>query len=261
MSKIGFIYTSYNNYEYLMPSLKPLIDAKEDRVGGNEFIISAVSLPFEEYKDIAPKDDKTSLILNKLIMSEKIDYLTTNPEYIKEHDARTLAANPLLLDNCDFLWLVDGDEFLSVKEIENTIKFIQKESFVDWFRLCYKNYVFDENHYLADSFTPPRIYRANKQYGCKFKGFNWDNDAYWDESDHRFYQKELASMTVPKNIFNAKHYTWLSNENSKRKILYQNLHFQHGAGCAFRWDEKIGLTWNNEYFLKTGLPIPEILEE
>ena len=142
--KIGIIFISYNNKEYLEKSLSSWILARLNKLDGHEFVISAVSLPFEEYKDIEgfERDEETPKVLNNLILHEQIDYLTTFPEFIKEHEARTLGLGPLLIDGCSHIILADGDEIPTQKDISNIIKFVENNKLIDWFKLCYKNYVF-----------------------------------------------------------------------------------------------------------------------
>ena len=43
--KYGIIYCGYNTEEYIVDSITPFLDR-------DNFVVSAVSVPFEEYKDV-----------------------------------------------------------------------------------------------------------------------------------------------------------------------------------------------------------------
>ena len=140
-------------------------------------------------------------------------------------------------------------------QIENIFKFVENNPFTTWFKIHFKNYVIDKNHYITD-FCPPRIFRTES-----IAEFFYDNDClYYTDGGGKVSYLNFPSMTVPKNIAFVKHYTWLDNERSKQKCEYQEKHFAHGAGCSFKW-ENSHLTWNLEYFKKTGTSIPEIYQD
>ena len=277
--KIGIVYLSYNNQEYLEKFLSPWLNAKEQKFKGHEFVISCVSVPFAEYKDIPEfqEDNETRLKLETLLTHEYIDYLIIDPPYISEAEARTAGMSPLLLPDiqidkttnqlkvvppCDFVWLIDGDEAHDRETIGKALDFLEANQYASWFTFNYKNYIFDETHYLEDYFIPPRIFRI-KTNGNTLQKFYFDNDVIYteDSSGKEISYKSLSHVNFPNNIF-AKHYTWLNNSTSKRKILYQNLHFQHGAGCSYKWnEEKKSVEFNQEYYTKIGAQIPTVIQD
>jgi hypothetical protein len=261
MSKFGILFCGYNMEEYIHQSLAPWVEAKNSNLLGYEFIISAVCLPFKEYKDQDIKVDDTLDILIAYRDFNHIQYLFSEPKYCSEADARNLALKPLLDQGCDMIILWDADEIATLENIENILKYVELEKFISWFRFSYKNYVFDDKTYLAAPFTPPRLFRVNTN-GYKLINFHWDNDITYQSEDCSIkeYQHSLPSKTIPAKTAFIKHLSWISNEKSKQKVNYQMAHFN--GVCSFAWDDKENkLVWNKEYFAKTGQPIPEVIRE
>lgn len=274
--KIGIIFVSYNDLDNVEKSLSPWIHAKDKKLDGHEFIISAISLPFEGYKDIPgfQEDETTYKILETALMYEKIDFLITGPKYIKETEARTLGMAPLLLEDfkrnpdktltmippCDYIWQVDSDEFYTQKEISKIIKFIEFNPDVTWFKGSLKNYIFDEKHYLEQSFNPSRIHKT-KSNDFKVYIFNEDNDICYMHTECVTVvpQGFFPSLTIPKNVAFVKHLTWLNNDKSKKKIAYQT---SRGWQCSYKWnEEKNCLEFNENYYSKNNLSLPIVLND
>lgn len=269
--KIGVVFCSYGMPEYLSATLDPWIRAREDRIGGSEFVIAAVSMPFVEYKGFQPADNSTKISLSLSFVNRQIDQLFLAEEgdenLLQEHQVRDKALQYLIGENCDLIWLVDGDEFYDIYQIQDILNYVILDKFTSWFRLSLRNYVFDTRHYLKDNFTPPRIFRV-KTNGYVVNRFRFDNDIVYRGTvvnNNHFTDVEadytqLPSKTVPEKISLIKHYSWLSNERTKRKIFYQNAHF-HGL-CSFKWnEEKNTLEFNEDYFRKTNQMQPEVVEE
>lgn len=262
--KIGIVFCAYNVAEYLEASIKPWIELRKEY----PILISMVHAQFREMYELGfPDNDRETLEM--LLHNKYEDYLyiannywMNKPEnYIYEDEAtvRNHALTPLLENNIEYLWLWDGDEIADIEELKKTIDFIQKDEFIAWYRTEYRNLTFSENQYTT-GFRPPRIFKAN--YGnCKLSKFYWDNDVLYVNKDTKqdIDYKLLPSCDVPRAKFFAKHYTWLNNERSKNKILYQEKHFSNGAGCAFKWGDR-GLEWNKKYFELTKQSTPELYE-
>lgn len=265
MSKIGVIYCAYNCEQYLEDSLNSWVFAREDKVGGNEFVICAVSVPFEEYISENIKADKTIDILRDYYNNFKIDNLITEPRYVKEHIIRDKALQYLLGQGCTDIVLFDGDEIISIDQLNDIIDFIKLDPWISWFNFSYKNFVFDKKHYLKDPFTPPRWFRVETN-GYKLKNFYWDNDAIYCGTVNQNVQlkekcisyKELPNKIIPKFTAFINHYTWLSDERSKQKVAYQLKHFGH---CSFAWDDsKGGLIFDENFYKQNNLDLPKLVE-
>lgn len=263
LMKIGIIAQGRNCANVLIDVLTPWLEAmkkhdihiclttatfKEMKVlGAYPYNSDGTLRMFEEYKSLYPKN----------ISIVKFD------DYVTEAHSRGQAAKVLLNMGVDLIWMLDlSDEYYTVEQIDNIIKFVKGEPFCTWFRLSFKNYVFDENTYLIQPFTPPRIWRTNIG-GYKLHDCVYDNDfSYLNAIGAQISDKSLSNYIIPKSVAWIKHYSWLSDARGKQKCAYQNLHFGHSAGCSYRWnDEKNRLEFNEEYFKKQGLMKPEIQTE
>lgn len=263
--KIGIIFCSYGVPEYLEQSIKPWVELKKiNKDIGVE--IAAVSDIFKEYWDMnTPKDLETYPYLNKLLDNKEIDFLyginhslSEKLPLLSEAEVRDKACQYLLNKGVDIIWLWDGDEITTLNDINNVISYINNNKFYAWFKTHYKNLTFKVDTYTK-GFCPPRIFRT------KFNNYtltkcSWDNDFLYNGTITRdiIKQESLPNKVVPESLFNPLHFTWLNEERSKSKIEYQERHFAHGAGCSFKWDEKLGLQFNEEYYKKTGQKIPEL---
>lgn len=254
MNKIGIIFAGYNTEEYIDESIKPWIEARANKLMGYEFVICAVSVPFLEYKD-EPFKDGTTEALKDYYKNFKIDHLITEPIHIREHEARDLALQYLLKQNVDIVVLWDSDECATQEQIEEILIKVELDKWTSWFSIQYRNFAFDKNTYLAEPFTPPRIFRV-KTSSCKLLAFAWDNDpTYQTENGKGISYKELPTKLIRNSPIN--HYSWIG-ETAKRKIEYQKNHF--GGSCSYRWDDINGLSFNEEYYKKLGQKVPEVMK-
>jgi len=267
MNKIGILYTSYGMREYIEPSLNPWVEARKEKLNGYEFVISAVSVPFKEYQSMNIAPDDTSKILHEYKKDNKIDALTVAPLFVSEAEGRNLALLSLQDAEVDAVILWDGDEIITQEQIYNILNFTKLDKFTSWFRFSYRNYVFTEKQYLAEPFQPPRFFRT-KTNGYTLDRFRWDNDIIYRGTvivGNAFNEKcvdylELPSKIIPPTVANIKHFSWISNERSKNKVLYQNAHF--GGICSYKWNETLNkLEFNEQYYRNQGKAVPEILEE
>lgn len=262
---VGVLYTSYGMPEYIEKSLAGWVRAKREQVGGNEYVISAVSVQFAEYRG-QKRDDISPKILAEYNKRGDIDALTIAPEHITETVARNLALQSLLDLNCDIVVLADGDEFPTVEQIEKIFNFVHLDKFTSWFGISYRNFVFTEKHFLTLPFVPPRIFRV-KTNGYELRDFYHDNDPMYMGTvveNNSFKQKiisykELPSKTIPQNLVWVNHFSWLSNEKSKLKVEYQKA---RGWQCSYEWDYiNNKLIFNESYYRNLGQPLPEIQEK
>lgn len=262
--KIGVIFCGYNTADLLPMSLTPWIEARRGRLGGNEFLICGVSCPFEGF-DHGGSVDNTTALLEDHRLHNDIDSLITSNCPVKETEARGDALRWLVARGVTHLWQVDSDERYTERDILNIIAFVEAQPYVITFKLSLRNLVFDEKHALAEPFTPMRIHKVHASGGYKASGF-------WDDNNVRYTRPwigagegvppsvgdiEFASMVVPAEIALPLHYTWLANLRSKQKQEYQR---RRWGACAFRWDETTdSLRFNETYYARRGLPLPEVL--
>lgn len=247
--KIGVLFCGFNSEEYVEES----ISSWKDR---DDVIISAVSVPFLEYEHQEQKEDRTTDILRNLLEQKKIQHLVDSPKFIREHEARDLSLQYLLSQNVDIIWLVDSDEIYSNEEIDRISKYVNITNFC-WYSVCLKNFVFDKKTYLKKPFCPPRIFKTSYNNSIINK-FYWDNDiSYLDSNLKEVQYSNYSNTDISKDIAWVSHYTWLNDQTGRRKVEYQKKHFGH---CSFKWDEKEGLTFDENYFKIAKEDIPEIVK-
>lgn len=244
--KYGIIYCGYNTEEYIHDSLAPWIERKD-------CVISAVSVPFNEYYLQEFYEDNTTLILHEYFEAGKIAHLTTFPRFIKEHEARNLALQKIE-ESINAYFLVDSDEVYTKENIDKIFEFVDQNP-ACWYKLSLKNFVFDKETFLEEPFCPPRIFRKSF-LGLSNPSFCWDNDVVYHHKDGNLHQNQIPFVDIPKEVAWVDHYTWLNNEISRRKVRYQQDHFK--GTCSYAWDEKLGLTFNEEYFTLNNVPKPNI---
>lgn len=246
--KIGIIYTAFNTEEYVDESLAPWVDAREAKLGGHEFVICAVSLPFAGF-DTGPRD-QTQYILRDCLDTQSIDHLITEPENIPETTARGMALQWLRGQGCDVSWMVDSDEFYDLGQIERILSFVETRPDVAWFRLCLKNYVFDNQTYLTEPFTPPRVHRLDLG-GYAAHSFSQDNDVVYGGRITRDLkpQEAFASVTVPKGVAWMRHLSWMNDDRARRKQAYQVTRW---GRSDFAWDDIRGLIWRDGVWKETA---------
>jgi glycosyltransferase involved in cell wall biosynthesis len=256
MSKIGVLLCAYNMAEYLDKCLSSWIFAKKDGLGGNEFIISAVSASFAEYKDAGINEDNTKELLLEYYNKHEIDYLSDNLEWVSEKEARNAALKPLLQENCDAVVMVDADEFFSINDIENIFNYVSFEKWISSFAISYKNFVFNENTYLKEPFQPNRIWRVNTN-GYKLVECVYDNNMAYSNGVNLVGEDKLPHKKIPPHVAWVPHFTWMDNEKSKHKQAYQR---KRWGLSGYKWnEEKNCLEFDVEYYKKTGQKIPETI--
>lgn len=252
--KIGIIYCAYNTQEYLKDSLMPWMLARDSHLESNEFLICAVSVPFEKFNE--PRLDDTAKNLTHLYENKLIDYVITDNNPIKETEARTSALKYLVSKGADIIWQVDSDEFYQLEEISKIIKFVNSRPFVPSFYGSFKNYVFDLKTYLIEPFTPMRIHRV--------KTSTYTADLFWDDNNIMYFNVNnqqylrdvhMTPLAIPKSVQFTKHLTWMSDARGKKKVEYQ---IARGWNCSFSWNySKNCLEWNEDFFKKNGQNVPE----
>lgn len=251
--KIGIIYCAYNCKNYIQKSLFPFILGKDENIISQ---ICAVSIPFMEYFETNQNNDGTQQELINLYNQNHINNIFTGPNYIQEHKARDLCLQYLKIMDCDFIWMVDGDEFYKIEDIKNIVQFIKQNEDYFWYSINFKNYIFDGKQWV-DGFCPPRIFKT--KFNSKIiDSFFWDNDIFYNDNNKLVSYKNLLSLEIPRNIAHIKHMTWL-HENGKEKYEYQVKHFGH---CGYKWNYELQkLEFNKDFYLKTNQELPNIYYE
>lgn len=262
----GILGCGFECKELIDDVLAPWIHLKNDTNCPYKFIFSFVHGQFKEYVDLDGL--KKPYVPDWAIeYKEHIDIFIT-PEPGTELELRNLALRPLIQAGCDLIYLLDlQDEVYKVSEIQKSLKFVDANPFICWFKGSFKNYVFDHKHYLSTPFTAARIYRVKYQE-WRLGAFRHDNEmVYYKRSPDSLGRPEntidhlqLPNLTIPKNICWVSHYTWPSNARGKSKYFYQVKRW--GADlCSYKWNnEKNCLEFNPAYYIRTNQSVPEVIE-
>lgn len=249
--KYGILCNFYGFPHYLDRVLSSWIDLNKN------FIFAAASCKFDQYLDInyLEEDDET---INKLntIYKDKFSYIYTE-SIANDSTVRNYPLKFLLNQEVDYVWLLDEDEFYTKDQIIKIINFIEQEPFIPYFKIHFKNYFNDSQHWV-DGFSPPRIFKTRFN-NLKLDSFYYENDVYYlDENNNKIDYKQLSHLSIPKTIAHIDHYSWCGDKiYLQNKIKYQN-HRYKGI-CSYKWNnEKNCLDFNEEYYKMINQPIPEI---
>ncbi len=259
MKTIGILYCGFNTEEYVDASIQPWINARADKLMDCEFVICAVSVPFLEYKGDDFRDGTTEA-LNDYYKNFKIDHLITEPQHVPEWIARNQAAQYLINQGAEILILVDSDEIWKEDQIQDVLSRVYLDKYTSWFSVQYRNFIFAKDQYLVDPFAPPRIFRV-KTNGYTILNCVYDNDFSYGTECFEFNKnckKEVSFRELPTKTIRGvlvDHYSWLSCENSRKKVKYQ---LKRWGACSYKWDDINGLSFNEEYYAKIGQKVPEI---
>lgn len=244
--RIGVIFTAWQTEDMVNESLRPWIQARHDRLGDNDYLICAVSVPFEGFSQDEKLDD-TVVNLRVYSKDHVIHHHIWQETPMKETEARGQALRWLLDRGCDITIMVDSDEFYQLAEIERIFSFVASRPSIAAFRGSLKNYVGipDDKTYLVQPFTPMRIHRV--QHGSYQANSFWDdNNVLYRGTITRDFKRDidLPVGQIPKVVAWTKHLSWPNSIRSQRKIDYQ-LNGRKWPTCSFGWDDaRGGLIWN-----------------
>jgi hypothetical protein len=254
--KIGISAIGYECKEHLEKVLSPW--RKLRLKYPNQFFISVAHGLFPETSDLGfpiLSTDGTIEDLENYYNSGIIDnlYILQEPAY--EKDIRNVTLKSLLSIDIDYLWLLDlQDEIYTEKEILSIISFIENEEFIPTFKINFKNYVFDMNHYVND-FIAPRIWNNKLHKGVD--KFFYDNEIIFNDGSRA---DQLSTKIIPNNIAFIKHLSWVgSKEYLTRKIEFQKRHY---GQCSYLWNnEKDCLDFDLTYYKKYSKLRPEVYKD
>lgn len=103
MSTFGIIFCAYRAMDTLDAALEPWIQARATKFAGHNWLIAAVSVPFEGFQHDG-EDDGTLLALDRHKNAGHIDHLITGDTPVKETEARGQALRWLVENGADVLW-------------------------------------------------------------------------------------------------------------------------------------------------------------
>jgi hypothetical protein len=258
MLKVGISAIGYECAEHLNDVLAPWVELRKSCLTRYEFFISVSHGVFPETHKLGfplYSTDGTIARLNEKLAEKSIDNLVVTDRPTFERDLRNHTLPYLFDQNIDLLWLLDlQDEIYTPAQILNTLEFIEKSD-EDWFKINFKNYVFDE-YTFVDDFIAPRIWRINTPKD-KVAGFYYDNDIIYDSG--RTHGEHIHTV-IPRDIAFVKHLSWVgSKAYLQRKIGFQKIHY---GQCSYKWDDAQGrLIFDEDYYAKNNVAKPTVYHD
>ena len=257
--RIGVLLTVYNCENYIKECLDPWFAVKEH----HDIIISANSGMFSDYYTLGIpfRNEKTLKILSEY----DIDFLITTKgkNLLGEDESRNLCLSFLKKQECDLIWVLDGDEAYTKDQILDIIDYINSFPEYDWYSVNFKNLTIEEN--LFQDYTHERIIRTLRKGGIN--SFYFDNQFIYNDGSNI---SSGLGLEIPKRIAYIKHYCWLSKDlRAKDKIKYQRWRYCGPDGtlpielrCKYNWnEEKDLLEFSEEFHQGRNIDIPCLHEQ
>ncbi len=255
--KLGILGCFYNCHEDMDKKLNSWFNRPES---SKDFVFSFVSAPFKEYVELGIKQDNTETekALRFLKDNGLIQYLEVSNKPMTEIEARNTALKHILDEKCDYLYILDGDEFLSDQDVHNILYILNDidNQFYAWMKINFKNFVFDKNHWVED-FCPPRIFKININEGLRLSTFIEDNGlGYKTKEGGLIDYRQLPNKVISKELVFPNHHSWDDYTRSYNKIKYQE---KRGWKCSYIInEEKQCIEFNDEYFKSKNEKPPEV---
>lgn len=246
--KVGVLLAAYNVESTIEEALKGW--------EGVDFTFKTVAsaIPFKEYSELNVTEDNT---INLLKSHKLISKVITEPKFIMEHEARTLALKELLKFNPEYIMLQDGDELPKTEELNRIVKYLGEVP-AAWYRLNYRNFFGSGSHWV-DGFNPPRIFRT-RIGERKISRLYWDNDVSYCDPFSEISYKDLSCNEIPRETAHIKHLSWMT-KTAQNKIRYQSAHFG-ASGCSYKINENTGeIELDYSFYIKNKMPLPIVYKE
>ena len=259
MFKIGVLFTVYNCEEYLTDSLNPWFELKEKY----DIIFASNSGMFVDYLNLnlPYRNEETLNILNSYDLDFSV--ITKGKHLLGEDESRNMCLDYLKKKNCDFIWVVDGDEVYTKNQIINILEFVMKNPNYDYYSVNFKNLTIYKNLFL--DYTHERIFRTNRHGGID--KFYFDNRFLYNDGTDSL---SAMGIEIPKSVAHITHNSWLSYDSrTLDKITYQRFRYCGPTGdlpedcrCTFEWDSvNDRLKFSENFHTCRGVEIPVLREE
>lgn len=249
---IGLILAQHNEIEFLKDCLDPWINYRKP----NPLLIAALDVCFAENGTGGSTDGSAELLQNykTSLLIDKYEQLVNG---LKEHEARNVALKWLLEQGVELIISIGADEVFSLSQINEIFNYVEKDNLTALFKIHYKNYVGDKQHYVL-GFKPNRVWRVSYN-GWKLKELNFDDDAVYEKDGQIVSDKSFPTKVIP-GVF-VRHLTWLNGERSENKIIYQEKRWGKDS-CSYKIDpisKQVSL--NDKYYKITCQSKPEVLSD
>lgn len=256
--KIGITSIGYNCKEHLEKVFEPWQKIKEGALGNEVevFISTAHACFIETYQCGYPNDstDGTIEAFKRLRGKNVIDNLIKfdGPDY--EFNVWNSNLPFLFNKKIDLLFMLNMDEVWEVEEIKKLLSIINQNLEADYFKINFKNYVFDYNTYV-DNFIVPRVWKTDRHGGIK--RFHFDDELTFKNGT---VDKQALCKTIDKSDIFPKHYSWVgSKDYLQRKLKFQKEHYKL---CSYSWDDgKDCLVFNDKYYEMFNKPKPMLYND
>tara|TARA_R110001592_G_scaffold221594_1_gene476472 strand:- start:237 stop:1376 length:1140 start_codon:yes stop_codon:yes gene_type:complete len=216
--KIGIIFAIYNCEEFIDECLEPWLKLRNS----HNLILTATSGQFQPYQKLGIKN-KNQKTISKLVTKE-LDYISTTAgnNLISEDSSRNTCLNFLKPHNCDVIWLVDGDELYTEKNIKDIINYVNSTPNEKAYQLYFKNYI-HKYPYFMPPWNRLTLFRNNLYGGVKEFYF----DAFFNFEEESKSVDDLFMHQVPKHIAHIEHHSWTSRDATIDKIKYQKERYKN----------------------------------
>jgi len=252
--KIGIVLTAYNSDDYISQVLRPWLELRKKY----NILISCNSGMFKDCYDLG-FTNKNKNTLDILINSDLDFLVTTNGNNSLDEDySRNVCLSFLKKNNCDIIWVLDGDEEYSILDIENIIRYISEFPNYIAYSIEFKNYTIRLSYFFK-GFKKPVIYRNNFNGGVSHFTF----DTYIQYNDGTHVNNDSVWHQIPKNISHIRHFSWLETDSRTfEKIEYQNIRYAGEENSRCAWKNNDGkLSFNHKFFKDRNLELPILFKE
>ena len=228
---IGIQILAYNCATTFEELIKPWVDLKQK----HDIKIWIGSGQFKTYHEMGCKNlnGSTIQLLKSMLGEGKIDCLfQPNPDnLLDDHKTRDKCIPWMREQDIDLMIQVDADEFYTLREANNLIKYIKDNPNHTCYNTIFRNVIGDGDVEDWSRFSAGWI---KKHGGIKHYYF----DCHWSFEEGEY--REFTTKTIPKDLVNPYHYTWTNDDNTTgpahvmQKIEYQSKIY--GDGCGYEWD-------------------------
>lgn len=255
--RIGVLVSAYDCERYISQTLKPWLELRSNSKD-HEFLLAASNGQWLNYKEagIEPTFDSTGQIL----FDSDLDFMyrITGNMLISEEESRTFLLRYLQQNECDLIWILDGDEVWSVEEILRTIEYVQQYPDQEFFRVNFKNYTLRLPLFVND-FYRTTIYRDKVRGGIQ--RFFFDTDVVYGDGN---IPDSLQNHIIPRDIAFPDHYTWLREDKRCFEKIKNQEHKYVNAGekqvrCSYKIDGD-DIKFNEAFWQNRGMQIPVLRE-
>lgn len=241
--KIGVLGCFYGMADLLHDTVTPWLEVKSE---GYDIVLAAACVQFKEYAELGYPDDDQATREALRANSHHFEALFLNEPPMYEKDVRTLVLYALLAKGVDVVWLLDGDEHYTSKQIKDIIAFVEKTPQFDYYHIHFDNRVFGIA--TPGAFFPPRIIRTNRSGGIS--KFRFDNELVFNDGSALYTR---IPGIVPRSVAQVTHHTW-RREDAERKIAYQKKHFGYSS---YALDSSGNLVFDDEFYTRYEMPVPQ----